>query len=112
VLDALFWRLGRELDRKRANGLTSTVLCRIAGSADGEHDVYRLTFVDGRCQVKRGADGPTPELTITLDDAELVRLATGRSTVMQGFLNGRIKIGGNVGNAAASLASIFLTAPE
>ena len=112
ALDALFWKLGRELDRKRSKGLTSTVLCRITGGAEGDHDVYQLNFRDGRCQVRRGSDGSKAELTITLDDAELVRLATRQSTPMQGVFNGRIKVGGNVGNVAASLASMFLAAPE
>jgi alkyl sulfatase BDS1-like metallo-beta-lactamase superfamily hydrolase len=112
VLDAMIWTIARQLDRKRPTGLTSSIRCRIMPTGGGEPDIYHLNFRDGRCQVERGAGGPRPGLTITVDDTELIRLATGQSNAVQALFNGRITVGGNLTGAAASLASMFLTPPR
>jgi alkyl sulfatase BDS1-like metallo-beta-lactamase superfamily hydrolase len=112
VLDAMVWTIARQLDRKRPTGLTSSIRCRIMPTGGGEPDIYHLNLRDGRCQVERGAGGPRPGLTITVDDTELIRLATGQSNAVQALFNGRITVGGNLTGVAASLASMFLTPPR
>ncbi len=112
VLDTVVWSIARQLDRKRPAGLTSSIRCRIMPTGGGEPDVYHLNLRDGRCQVERGAGGTRPGLTITVDDAELIRVATGQSNPVQALFNGRIAVGGSVTGVAASLASMFLTLPR
>ncbi len=108
VLEAIFWQMPRHVDRERAKGLTSSIRWEITGRSDGKPDIYQLEFVDGVCHVVRGADGSTPKLTITVDGAEFVRLATGNSDPMQAYFRGRISLAGDV-MMAAKASSLFRT---
>jgi predicted lipid carrier protein YhbT len=107
VLDAIFWQLPRSIGHHRGSGINSSVRWRVTGRPDGIADEYRLDFSDSRCHVSRGPDGPPPALTITLDAAELVRLATRRSDPVSAFFTGRLTITGNM-MVAAKLGAVFL----
>jgi SCP-2 sterol transfer family len=107
VLDAIFWQMPRRITPPRDTALNSSVQWRVTGRADGSADHYRLDFSDGRCRVRRGADGEQPALTITLSAGELVRLVTRRSNPVAAFFTGRITIAGNA-MVAAQLGSLFL----
>lgn len=111
VLDAVFWTLAQQLGRSGSGGLNSTVRCHVVGGGDVP-DSYELRFRDGGCRVVRGARERKPELTLTLDDAELVRLVSGQSTPAEGVFNGRITVRGDVGRVAAAMASVFLGQPR
>jgi putative sterol carrier protein len=107
VLGAIFWQMPRHVDSERAKGLTSSIRWKITGRPDGEADVYQLEFVDGACRVFRGPDGSQPaRLTITVDGAEFLRLATGNSDPMQAYFRGRIGLTGDV-MMAAKASSLF-----
>jgi putative sterol carrier protein len=107
ILGAIFWQMPRHVDSQRAKGLTSTIRWKITGRPDGEADIYQLEFVDGDCRVVRGADGAEPaRLTITVDGAEFVRLATGNSDPMQAYFRGRVTLAGDV-MMAAKASSLF-----
>jgi putative sterol carrier protein len=106
VLEAIFWQMPHHVDRNRARGLTSSIRWEITGRSDGKPDVYQLVFVDGDCRVVRGPDGSRPRLTITVDAAEFIRLATGNSDPMQAYFRGRISLAGDV-MMAARASSLF-----
>jgi alkyl sulfatase BDS1-like metallo-beta-lactamase superfamily hydrolase len=109
TLDAIFWHAARQLAGRGSNRTISTVRCHVIAAEDREPDTYELRFATGTCQMARGAGDAKPEVTVALDDAELVRLVTGQTTPVQGVLNGRIMVRGDLGKAAAALASVFLS---
>ena len=75
----------QHLASKQATGLTALVHWHIDTGTEGGADIYALEFDNGRCRTCRGAGAGEPQLTITLDAAEFVRLATGNSNPMQGY---------------------------
>lgn len=107
VLEAIFWQMPQHLDRERAAGVSCSIRWRITGRPDGGVDTYRLELEDGRPRVIHGAGAHPPRVTITVDGAELLRLATGNSDPMQAYFNGRLAITGDI-IFAAKVASLFL----
>lgn len=110
VLDTVFWGLPRVLANSRAHEVTSLIRCHITGRPDGSFDAYWLQFADGRWSSGRGAPELEPELTITIDAAELLLLATGRSSPLQAYLAGNLRASGNP-MLAARLTMLFRAQP-
>jgi hypothetical protein len=106
VLETVFWGLPRALDSTRASEVTTLIRCHVTGRGDGNFDAYWLEFVDGRWRSGRGAPPVEPELTITVDGAELLLLATGRSSPLQAYLSGNLRARGNP-MLAARLTMLF-----
>ena len=106
ILDGIFWQMPRQLDSRRAVGMKSSTRFCITGRADGGVDTYQLEIQDGRCRVIRGTQAPEPQITITVDGAEFLRLASGNSDPMQAYLKGRLRMAGDL-MLAAKLASLF-----
>jgi putative sterol carrier protein len=107
ILEAIFWQMPHHIDRDRAKGLTAAIRWQITGKPNGEADIYQLELDDGNCRVVRGPNGAKPaRLTITVDGAEFLRLATGNSEPMQAYFRGRIALGGDV-MMAARASSLF-----
>jgi putative sterol carrier protein len=106
VLDAIFWQMPRQLDRRRAERLDATVRWRITTPGADAVDVYELVFREGRCRVGRGQSHGEPRLTITVDGAEFVRLASGNSDALQAYFNRRLALSGDI-MFAAKLVSLF-----
>lgn len=106
VLDSIFWQMPQRLDRSRAAGLRSSIRWQITGRTDGAADTYHLEFADGRCRVIRGERETQARVTITVDGAELVRIATGSSDPMRAYFSGRLALAGDI-MVAAKLVSLF-----
>lgn len=106
LLEAIFRQMPRHLDRNSASGMSSSIRWCITGGRDGRRDVYQLEFADGECQARRGDSGPDPQLTITLDGADFLRVAAGTLDPMQAYFKGRIQLAGDV-MLAAKMASLF-----
>jgi predicted lipid carrier protein YhbT len=106
VLDGVFWQMPQHLNRRQAVGMNTTIEWRITGRPSGGADIYQLAIADGRCRVRRRSLNPSPRLTITLDAAEFLKIATGASDPMQGFFKGRIKLAGDI-MLAAKLPQLF-----
>jgi putative sterol carrier protein len=105
VLDGIFWQMPQHLDRRRAAGMRSSIRWRITGRSDGRADTYDLEVEDGRCLVTRGSE-IEPRVTITVDGAEFLRIATGNSDPMRAYFNGRLALAGDI-MVAAKLVSLF-----
>jgi putative sterol carrier protein len=103
VLEAIFWQMPQHFDRKAAAGMTAAIRWHITG---GPADTYELQIDNGRCRARRGEHDSEPRLTITLDAAEFVRLATGNSDPMQAYFSGRVALAGDI-MLAAKLQSLF-----
>ena len=106
VLEAIFWGLPRAMDSTRASEVTSLIRCHVTGRTDGNFDVYWLEFAQGRWSSGRGTPSVEPELTVTVDAAELLLLASGRSTPLQAYLAGNLRASGNP-MLAARLTMLF-----
>lgn len=106
LLDAIFWQMPKHLDRTRAARLTANVRWRITGSRDGDADVYDLAITKGRCRVGRGEGSAQPQVTITVDGVEFIRLITGNSDALQAYFRGRLVLAGDI-MLAAKLISLF-----
>lgn len=105
LLETIFWQMPRHIDPRTAKGMNCSIRWRITGRSD-EADVYELEFIDGNCRVVRGTRDAPPKLTITLDGAEFLRLATGNSDPVQAYFTGRISLAGDV-MVAAKMSSLF-----
>jgi putative sterol carrier protein len=106
ILDGIFWQMPKLLDRERAKGVRSSVRWCITGRADGAVDTYQLEIDNGSAHVIHGPSGPDPGLTITVDGAEFLRLASGNSDPMKAYFKGRIEMTGDI-MVAAKLAQMF-----
>ncbi len=105
VIEGIFWQMPRYVSRKQAAGTEATIRWEITGPP-GSPDVFDLRIADGRCRVHRGGLQAAPRVTITLDGAELVRLATGTANPMQDYFSGKIKLKGDI-MLAAKLQALF-----
>jgi SCP-2 sterol transfer family len=106
VLEGIFWQMPRFLARNEAARVTAAVRWCITGRGDEGTDTYHLEIIEGDCRVTRGATRIDPRLTITLDGAEFVRLATGNSNPIHAYFNGRVALTGDI-MFAARLTSLF-----
>jgi predicted lipid carrier protein YhbT len=108
VLDGIFWQMPQYLDRRRAAGMSSSIRWQITGRPDGRTDTYHLEFEDGRCHVIRGQGASEPGVTITVDGAEFLLIATGNSDPMRAYFKGRLALTGDI-MLAAKLVLLFWT---
>jgi alkyl sulfatase BDS1-like metallo-beta-lactamase superfamily hydrolase len=99
VLRTIFSQMPRRLDRQRATGINATVLWRITGRPDGGADLFRVVLADGELRVLRG-DGKAAPVTITIDGADFLRVATGSTDPMQAYMSGKLSMTGDVMHAA------------
>ncbi len=106
VLESIFWQMPKHLDRERAARVQASVRWCITGRGDGGTDVYQLEIESGRCRITRGARSPDPRVTITVDGAEFLRLASGTSDPVQAYFKGRLSLAGDI-MVAAKVASLF-----
>jgi putative sterol carrier protein len=106
ILDGIFWQMPKQINPERAAGVTTSVRWCITGRSDGGTDIYMLQIEDGHASSGRAEGGETHRLTITLDGAEFVRIATGNSDPMEAYFKGRVLLAGDI-MFAASLGSMF-----
>jgi alkyl sulfatase BDS1-like metallo-beta-lactamase superfamily hydrolase len=95
ILETIFWTLPRALNGTRAHEVTTAVRCHVTGRPDGGIEVYLLEYSDGRWSARQGSQGADPELTITVDGAELVLLACRSSNPLEAYLSGKLRASGN-----------------
>ncbi|MGZ4185189.1 MAG: SCP2 sterol-binding domain-containing protein [Solirubrobacteraceae bacterium] len=106
LLETIFWQMPRHIDPHTARSMNCTIRWRITGKANGDADVYDLEFIDGRCRVIRGPGVAPPKLTITVEGAEFLRLATGNSDPVKAYFTGRVALAGDV-MVAAKASGLF-----
>jgi putative sterol carrier protein len=106
ILDGIFWQMPKQLDAKQAAQVNSSIRWCITGRADGAVDTYQLELENGQARVIKGADGPAPRLTITIDGVDFLRLVSGNLEPMGAYFSGRIQLAGDI-MVAAKLASLF-----
>ena len=87
---------------EKAQGVDATIQFKFTGAEAGE---WFATIKDGNVDVGRGTY-PSPRMTLTADSADYVRIFTGELDGMQAFMQGKIKLAGDL-NLAMKLMQMF-----
>lgn len=96
-------------DSDNAGLISGVRLCvqEVVKGEDGSEVRYYLAIEDGALDCEPG-DAPTPDVTITQDYETAVALHRGEVSAQQAFIDGRLKVSGNVA-LVAQHAGTFAT---
>ena len=87
---------------EKAQGVDAVIQFRFTGEEAGD---WNATIKDGKVDVERGTH-PSPRMTLTADSADYVKIFTGELDGMQAFMQGKIKLAGDL-NLAMKLMQMF-----
>ena len=87
---------------EKAQGVDSVIQFRFTGAEAGD---WNATINDGQVTVERGIH-PSPKMTLTADSSDYVKIFTGELDGMQAFMQGKIKLAGDL-NLAMKLVQMF-----
>jgi putative sterol carrier protein len=87
---------------EKAQGVDSVIQFKFTGEEAGE---WFAAIKDGKVDVSRGTH-PSPKMTLTADSADYVKIFTGELDGMQAFMQGKIKLAGDL-NLAMKLMQMF-----
>jgi putative sterol carrier protein len=87
---------------EKAQGVDAVIQFKFTGEEAGEWDA---TIKDGKVDVERGTH-PSPRMTLTADSSDYVKIFTGELDGMQAFMQGKIKLAGDL-NLAMKLMQMF-----
>lgn len=87
---------------EKAQGLDAVIQFTFTGAEAGD---WNATIKDGKVDVARGMH-PSPRMTLTADSADYVKIFTGELDGMQAFMQGKIKLAGDL-NLAMKLMQMF-----
>lgn len=77
---------------EKAVGLNAKVQCLFSGA---EASDWIITIMDGKCSVEPGIT-QKPQLTLSMDSQDYKDLATGKLNGMTAFMQGKIKMSGDI----------------
>jgi predicted lipid carrier protein YhbT len=106
ALREIFARMERLFRPEAAGSLSALIRWRVEGGADDGTTVYETAIAEGRCVVTEGESAQEPRVTLTLADAEFLKLVSGNANPVTMFVTRRIRIAGDVG-LAAGLTRLF-----
>ena len=87
---------------EKAQGVDAVIQFKFTGDEAGE---WNATIKDGKVDVARG-EHPSPRMTLTADSSDYVKIFTGELDGMQAFMQGKIKLAGDL-NLAMKLMQMF-----
>ena len=87
---------------EKAQGVDATIQFNFTGTEAGQ---WNVTIQDGKVDVARGTH-PSPKMTLTADSSDYVKIITGELDGMQAFMQGKIKLAGDL-NLAMKLMQMF-----
>lgn len=100
-----FSQMAGSFDPAKAAGVNATIQMELTGDGGG---VWAVDIADGTLEVvEGGVDAPTTTLTMSADD--FVGLVNGQVNAMAAFMQGKIKLQGDMG-LAMKFQSIFAIA--
>ena len=88
---------------EKAQGVDALIHFKFTGSEAGE---WNAKIKDGQVNVAQGAPPDPATMTLTADSADYVKIFTGELDGMQAFMQGKIKLGGDL-NLAMKLMQMF-----
>ena len=87
---------------EKAPGLDATIQFKFTGEEPGD---WYATVKDGKVEVKQG-EHESPKMTLTADSGDYVKIFTGELDGMQAFMQGKLKLGGDL-NLAMKMMNMF-----
>ena len=87
---------------EKAQGLNAAIQFNFTGQEPGE---WYAVIQDGKCEVSRGIH-PSPRMTLKANSEDYVKIFTGELDGMQAFMQGKIKLTGDL-NLAMKLMQMF-----
>jgi len=87
---------------EKAQGLDAVIQFKFTGAEAGD---WVAVIKDGKVDVSR-ATHPSPKMTLTADSQDYVKIFTGELDGMQAFMQGKIKLAGDL-NLAMKLMQMF-----
>ncbi|HET7145369.1 MAG TPA: SCP2 sterol-binding domain-containing protein [Anaerolineales bacterium] len=87
---------------EKAAGLEAIIQFIFTGAEPGE---WYAVVKDGKVEVAKGAHA-SPKMTLTADSADYVKIFTGEMDGMQAFMQGKLKLTGDL-NLAMKLTQMF-----
>lgn len=103
----LFARMSDAIIPEKAKGVNAAIQIDLSGENGG---VWVVKINDGTCDVLK-EPVEDPDLTIAMDADDYVNLTRGKLNPMTAFMQGKIKIQGDMG-LAMKFQSMFRTAPS
>ena len=88
---------------EKATGVDARVHFKFTGAEPGE---WNATIKDGRVAVAQGAPDSQPTMTLSADSSDYIKIFTGELDGMQAFMQGKIKLSGDL-NLAMKLMQMF-----
>jgi putative sterol carrier protein len=87
---------------EKAEGLDAAIQFKFTGAEPGD---WYATIKDGKVEVAKGIH-TSPKMTLTTDSADFVKIFTGELDGMQAFMQGKLKLVGDL-NLAMKLTQMF-----
>jgi len=87
---------------EKAPGLDAAIQFKFTGAEAGD---WYAEIKDGKCSTAQGVH-PSPKMTLTADSADYVKIFTGEIDGMAAFMQGKIKLAGDL-NLAMKLTQMF-----
>lgn len=88
---------------EKAQGVNAVIHFKFTGAEAGE---WNAKIADGKCEVTQGAPSTPATMTLTADSSDYVKIFTGELDGMQAFMQGKLKLGGDL-NLAMKMMQMF-----
>ncbi len=102
TIEALMGKMPGAFLPEKAPGLDAVIQFKFTGEEAGD---WYAVIKDNKCTVEKGVH-PSPKMTLTADSSDYVRIFTGELDGMQAFMQGKLKLAGDL-NLAMKLMTIF-----
>ncbi|KAB8167698.1 acyl-CoA synthase [Streptomyces sp. 3MP-14] len=103
VLAEIFGRMERQFRPENAGSLNAVIRWEITGESTA---VWETSIADGTCTVREGAHAARPRVTLTMADAEFLKLVSGNGSPVTMFMTRKVRIAGDIG-VASGLTRLF-----
>jgi putative sterol carrier protein len=97
VLGEVFRRMERQFRPESAGSLDAVIRWKVTGETEVVHET---TISGGTCTVREGRGDADPHVTLTMGDAEFLKLVSGNASPVTMFMTRRLRLAGDVGLAA------------
>lgn len=104
TIQEVFEAMPIRFQAEKAGDLKAVIQFDLTGEGGGQ---YYVTIADRTCAVSEGV-APNPSMTLTATAADYLAIIRGELNAMQAFMQGKIKIKGDV-SLAIKMQSLFTT---
>src|SRR5512142_2644132 len=99
----LMQKMPSALIPEKAQGVDAVIHFKFTGAETGE---WNAVIKDGKAEVARGIPHFKPNMTLSADSGDFVKMFTGEMDAMQAFMQGKIKLQGDL-NLAMKMMQMF-----